>query len=81
MSGQLRDRIQEGSVAITQGSCIPKTYGPGDTIVEVPHLPVRAVAIGHFAWTTTFIVFACAGVGAHLVRHPSKLYAARLVRL
>lgn len=49
-------QVQEGSVSITQGSCTPKTYGPGDTVVEVPHLPVRAVASGHFAWTTTFIV-------------------------
>ena len=49
-------QVQEGSVSITQSSCSPKTYGPGDTVVEVPHLPVRAVATGHFKWTTTFIV-------------------------
>jgi len=49
-------QVQEGSVAITQGSCTAKTYGPGDTYIEVPHTPVRAVATGHFVWTTTFIV-------------------------
>jgi len=49
-------QVQEGSVAIYQGSCTPKMLGPGDTVVEVPHMPVRAVATGHFAWTTTFVV-------------------------
>jgi len=49
-------QVQGGSVAITQGSCTAKTLGPGDTYVEVPHVPVRAVATGYFAWTTTFIV-------------------------
>ena len=49
-------QVQGGSVAITQGSCTPKTLGPGDTYLEVPHQPVRAVATGFFAWTTTFVV-------------------------
>ena len=49
-------QVQEGSVDIYQGSCTPKTLGPGDTYIEVPHMPVRAVATGHFAWTTTFII-------------------------
>src|SRR5262245_14624357 len=49
-------QVQEGSVAITQGSCTAKTLGPGDTYIEVPYVPVRAVAAGHLAWTTTFII-------------------------
>jgi hypothetical protein len=48
-------QVQEGSFQITQGSCTPKTVGAGDTYIEVPHLPVRAVATGHIAWTTTLI--------------------------
>jgi hypothetical protein len=46
-------QVQEGSFQITQGSCTPKTVGVGDTFIEVPYLPVRAVATGRVAWTTT----------------------------
>jgi hypothetical protein len=49
-------QVQEGSVQITQGSCTPKTLNAGDTLVEVPYTPVRAVATGRFVWTTTFLV-------------------------
>ena len=50
-------QVQEGSVQITQaGSCTPKTVGPGETLIEVPYTPVRAVATGRFVWTTTFLV-------------------------
>ncbi len=49
-------QVQEGSLQITQGSCAPKTVSAGDTLVEVPYLPVRGVATGRVAWTTTFLV-------------------------
>jgi hypothetical protein len=49
-------QVQEGSVDIYQGSCTPRKLGPGDTYIEVPHEAVRAIATGHFAWTTTFII-------------------------
>jgi hypothetical protein len=49
-------QVQEGSVQITQGSCTPKTLNAGETLVEVPYTPVRAVATGRFVWTTTFLV-------------------------
>ena len=48
-------QVQQGSFQITQGSCTPRTVGAGDTYIEVPHLPVRAVALGHVVWTTTLI--------------------------
>lgn len=48
-------QVQEGSFQIYQGSCTPRTVGPGDTYIEVPHLPVRAVATGHISWTVTQI--------------------------
>jgi hypothetical protein len=48
-------QVTEGSFQITQGSCTPKTVAAGDTYIEVPHMPVRAVATGHVAWTTTLI--------------------------
>lgn len=46
-------QVQEGSFQIQQGSCTPVTVSAGQTFVEVPFLPVRAVASGRVAWTTT----------------------------
>jgi len=48
-------QVQEGSLQLYQGGCTPRTVGAGDTYIEVPHLPVRAVATGKALWTTTFI--------------------------
>jgi hypothetical protein len=48
-------QVQEGSFQITQGSCTPRTVNTGDTFVEVPFSPVRAVATGRVAWTTTLL--------------------------
>lgn len=49
-------QIEAGSVQFTQGSCTPRTYGPGDTIFEVPWKAARFVASGGSVWTTTFFV-------------------------
>ncbi len=49
-------QIESGSVRFTQGSCAPKTYGPGETIIEVPWQPARFVTTGRATWTTTFFV-------------------------
>jgi quercetin dioxygenase-like cupin family protein len=49
-------QVQRGQFMITQGSCVPRIVGAGQTFVEVPDLPVRAVAIGRIKWTTTLIV-------------------------
>lgn len=49
-------QVQEGSLQITQGTCTAKTVGAGETLVEVPYTPVRAVATGFVRWTTTFLV-------------------------
>ena len=48
-------QVQEGSFQITQGSCAPKTVGAGETYVEIPFVPVRAVASGKIVWTTTLL--------------------------
>jgi hypothetical protein len=48
-------QVQQGSFQIYQGSCTPRTVGPGETYIEVPHLAVRAIATGRIAWTTTLI--------------------------
>jgi hypothetical protein len=48
-------QVQEGSFQITQGSCTPRTVAAGDTFIEVPFAPVRAVATGRIVWTTTLL--------------------------
>jgi hypothetical protein len=63
-------QVQEGSFQITQGSCTPTTVSAGQTYIEVPHLPVRAVATGHIVWTTTLITD-----GASLFQIPWDQYS------
>lgn len=49
-------QVTKGALQITQGSCTPKTVAAGETSVEVPGVPVRAVGLGEVEWTTTFIL-------------------------
>ena len=49
-------QVTKGALQITQGSCTPKTVSAGDTSVEIPYVPVRAVGLGEIEWTTTFIL-------------------------
>ena len=49
-------QVQEGYFKIYQRSCAPTIVAPGETYVEVPNLPVRAVANGEIKWTTTLII-------------------------
>ena len=49
-------QIEAGSVQFTQGSCTPRTYGAGDTIIEVPWKAARFVTTGRAVWTTTFFI-------------------------
>ena len=49
-------QVEEGSLQIYENSCTPKTVGAGDTSIEVPFRPVRAIATGHVVWTTTFVL-------------------------
>ena len=49
-------QVEEGSLQITQQSCTAKTVGPGETYIEVPWKPVRAVATGRVVWTVSLIV-------------------------
>src|SRR5690348_7829848 len=48
-------QVQQGSFQITQGSCTAKTVSAGDTYIEIPDVPVRAVATGPIVWTTTLL--------------------------
>jgi hypothetical protein len=49
-------QAEEGSVQIYENGCTPKTLAAGDTFIEIPFKPVRAIATGHFVWTTTFVL-------------------------
>jgi hypothetical protein len=49
-------QVEQGSLQIYENSCTPKTVGPGDTSIEVPFQPVRAITTGHVVWTTTFVL-------------------------
>ena len=49
-------QVQQGSLQITQGSCTPKTVGPGETFIKVPFVPVRGVSTGRVVFTATYLV-------------------------
>jgi quercetin dioxygenase-like cupin family protein len=49
-------QVQEGFLKITQGGCQPEVVQKGETYLEVPLVPVRAVATGPVKWTTTQII-------------------------
>ena len=48
--------VQAGSLQFYQGSCTPKAFGPGETIIEAPWQPVRVVTTGSAAWTVTLFI-------------------------
>jgi len=48
-------QVQEGSFQVYQFNCTPVTVSAGQTFIEVPHMPVRAIATGFVNWTTTMI--------------------------
>ena len=49
-------QVQEGSFRIYQGSCRATVVHRGETYLEVPFVPVRAVAKGNVKWTTSQIL-------------------------
>jgi hypothetical protein len=49
-------QVEEGALQIYENGCTPKTVAAGDTSIEIPYEPVRAIATGHVVWTTTFVV-------------------------
>jgi quercetin dioxygenase-like cupin family protein len=48
-------QVQTGRFKMFQGSCEPTVVGAGETYIEVPNVPVLAVAKGEIEWTTTLI--------------------------
>lgn len=49
-------QVQEGTFKIYQGGCEPNVVHAGDSYIEVPFVPVRAVAKGRIKWTTSQIL-------------------------
>jgi hypothetical protein len=49
-------QVEEGSIQIYENGCTAKTVAAGDTFIEIPFKPVRALATGHVVWTTTFVL-------------------------
>jgi hypothetical protein len=50
-------QVMKGSLTITEGTgCKPKTVSAGDTYIEIPFVPARAVGVGEIQWTTTFVL-------------------------
>ena len=62
-------QVLEGQFKIYQGGCEPKVIHEGETYIEVPRVPVRAIARGRIKWTTTQVL-------PGLVGEPSQVIVA-----
>ena len=49
-------QVQKGHFTIYQENCGGKSVGPGQTFIEIPLVPVRALAHGEIKWTTSQIL-------------------------
>jgi len=49
-------QVQEGVFKIYQGGCEPKVVHEGESFIETPLVPVRAVSKGYIKYTTTLIL-------------------------
>lgn len=49
-------QVQEGLFKIYQGGCEPHVVHEGETFIEVPFVPVRAISKGPIKWTTSQIL-------------------------
>ena len=49
-------QVEEGYFKFYQGSCAPKIVGPGETYIEVPNMPIKAVSKDAITWTTTLVI-------------------------
>jgi quercetin dioxygenase-like cupin family protein len=49
-------QVESGHFMLYQGSCAPRIVGPGETYIEVPNTPVRAMSKDAITWTTTLII-------------------------
>jgi len=49
-------QVQEGIFKIYQGGCEPKVVHEGESYIEIPLVPVRAISKGYIKYTTSFIL-------------------------
>jgi hypothetical protein len=56
-------QVKSGTFDITQVGCTPTKVGPGQTFIEIPNTPVRAVSEGAITWTTSLLLWNTGGSG------------------
>ena len=56
-------QVKAGTFEITQVGCTPTIVGPGQTFIEIPNTPVRAVSQGAIKWTTSLLLWNTGGSG------------------
>jgi hypothetical protein len=56
-------QVKSGTFDITQVGCTPTKVGPGQTFIEIPNTPVRAVSEGAIKWTTSLLLWNTGGSG------------------
>jgi hypothetical protein len=56
-------QVKAGTFDITQVGCTATKVGPGQTFIEIPNTPVRAVSEGAIKWTTTLLLWNTGGSG------------------
>jgi len=57
-------QVKSGTFDITQVGCTPTKVGPGQTFIEIPNTPVRAVSEGAIKWTTSLLLWNTGGSSA-----------------
>ena len=57
-------QVKSGTFEFTQNGCTATNVGPGQTYIEIPNTPVRAVSQGAIKWTTTLLLWNTAGSAA-----------------
>lgn len=57
-------QVKSGTFDITQVGCTPTKVGPGQTYIEIPNTPVRAVSEGAITWTTSLLLWNTGGSSA-----------------
>ncbi len=49
-------QVEQGSLSYTGANCIRKTYGAGETFIEIPNTTARVQGVGYAKFTATFMV-------------------------
>lgn len=49
-------QVEQGSLTYTGSNCVRKTYGPGESFIEIPYTPARVVGVGYAKFTATFLI-------------------------